>query len=97
MKTINEAAEEYAKKMWCEHIDDLCPHSDETLGEVSKIDFIAGANAQQEIDSKVMYDYNELIVICEKLTTFLMDKMQGQTKMKADEFLLTLKKDKVIN
>lgn len=65
--SLYEIAENYSIKVNGDYFNDLFPNCDETIGQITINDFIAGYKKHQEITKDKQFTYEEVI----KFTTWL--------------------------
>lgn len=75
MKTLQEEAENHAKKVWGAYYDDKHPDIaiTETQGEISIKDYIAGATSDYVKAEKIRFAINELHKLQSKLHGYTFD------------------------
>lgn len=84
-ETLEEAAENYAKKMWGEYYNATHTDYNDTLGVISKTDFLAGAKWQEKRSYSedevmdILYKHTEDLLAGKKL---MLDKWFNQYKKK---------------
>jgi hypothetical protein len=78
MIDLSKEAEEYAQKVWGIYINDVFKHNDiiidKTLGEITILDFIAGATDSKYVQAKIIQAQINALT---KLDTELQSKVES--------------------